>query len=69
MTNGEEANFSTKSIGPSAWHSFLYAMPAQLESVVWSDRLGLNFDDAFMGQSTLSSVVSNLQPHPIEPVE
>ena len=69
MTNGEEANFLTKSIGSSAWDSCLYVMPAQLASVVWSYRLDLDLDDAFMGQSTLRSVISSVQPLPIEPVD
>lgn len=69
MTIGEDANFSTKSIGSSVWDSVLSVMPAQLASVVWSDRLGLRVDDPFVGQSTLTRVVSGVQLHPLEPVQ
>ena len=68
MTIGEEENFFPKIIGSSGWDSALYVMPAQLASVVWSDRLGLNVDDPFLGQSTLKRVVSGVQLHPHEPV-
>jgi tagatose-6-phosphate ketose/aldose isomerase len=33
--------------------------------VMWSDALGLNIDDPFVGQSTLSRVVSNVRLHPL----
>ena len=69
MTIREEANFSTNSISYSAWAGVLSVMPAQLESVVSSERLGLNVDDQSVGQSTLTRVVSGVQLQPIEPVE
>ena len=69
MTIGEKENFSTSSVGSAAWDSVLSVIPAQLASVIWSDRLGLNVDDPFVGQSTLTRVVSSVQLHPIEPVE
>ena len=69
MTIGEEANFSTNSTGSSAWDSVVSVIPAQLASVVWSDRLGLNVDDPFLGQSTLTRVVSDVQLHTIESIE
>mgnify|MGYP001201755129 FL=1 len=69
MTIGEEANFSTNSSGSSAWDSVVSVITAQLASVVWSDRLGLNVDDPFVGQSTLTRVVSDVQLQPIESVE
>ena len=50
MTIGEKANFSTISTGSSAWDSVVSVIPAQLASVLWSDRLGLNVDDPFVGQ-------------------
>ena len=69
MTIGGDANFSTKLIGSSTWDSVLSVMPAQLASVVWSDRLALKVDDPFVGQSTLTRVVSGVQLHPLEPVQ
>ena len=69
MTIGEEVNFFTNSTGSSACHSVVSVIPAQLASVVWSDRLGLNVDDPFVGQSTLTRVASDVQLLPIESVE
>ena len=69
MTIGKQAHFSTNSIGSLAWDSVLSVTPAQLASVVWSVRLGLNVDDPFVRQSKLMRVVSCVQLHPIEPVE
>ncbi len=69
MTIGEDETFATKSIGYSVWDSVLSVLPAQLASVVWSDRLGLRVDDPFVGQSTLTRVVSGVQLHPLEPVQ
>ena len=65
MTIGEDENFSTKIIGSSEWDSVLSVMPAQPASVVWLDRLGLNVDDQFLGQSMLRRVVSGVQLHPM----
>ena len=65
----EEADFSTNSIASSASGSALYVIPAQLVSVVCSDRLGLKVGIPFVDQSTLRSVVLNVKLHPIEPVE
>lgn len=69
MTIGQDENFPTKIIGPPGWDSVLSVLPPQLASVVRSDRLGLNFDDSFLGQSTLKRVVSSVQLHPHKPVE
>ena len=62
-------NLSIKIIGSSAWDCVISVMPAQPASVVWSDRIGFNVDDPFLGQSTLTRVVSCVQHHPLEPVE
>ena len=69
MTIGKKTNFCTNSTGSSAWDSVVSVIPAQLASVVWSDRLGLKVDHPFVGQSTLTHVVSDVQIHTIEPVE
>ena len=68
MTIGEEKNFSTKIIGSLGWDSVLSVMPAQLASVVWSNRLGLNDDDPFLCPLTLKRAVLGVQLHPHEPV-
>ncbi len=66
MTVGADADFSTNSIGSSVWDSVLSVLPAQLASVIWSNRLGLNIDDPFVGQSTLTRVVSGVRLHTLE---
>jgi tagatose-6-phosphate ketose/aldose isomerase len=66
MTIGPEAELSTKSISSSAWDTVLSILPAQLASVIWSNQLGLNIDDPFMGQSTLTRVVSGVRLHPVK---
>ena len=66
MTIGPEAELSTKSISSSAWDTVLSILPAQLASVIWSNQLGLNIDDPFVGQSTLTRVVSGVRLHPVK---
>ena len=66
MTIGAEAELSTKSISSSAWDTVLSILPAQLASVIWSNQLGLNIDDPFKGQSTLTRVVSGVRLHPVK---
>ncbi|MEY1554433.1 SIS domain-containing protein [Yoonia sp. R2331] len=46
--------------GP-AWAAPLCVAAAQIRGVMWSDALGLNVDDPFAGQSTLSRVVSGVK--------
>jgi D-galactosamine 6-phosphate deaminase/isomerase len=43
------------------WNAPLYVLAAQLLSVYWSARLGLNVDDPFAGQGTLTRVVSGVK--------
>ncbi|MCF2870661.1 SIS domain-containing protein [Octadecabacter sp. G9-8] len=50
--------------GP-AWAAPLVVAVAQVRGVVWSDTLGLNVDDPFSGQSTLSRVVSGVKLYPV----
>ena len=66
MTIGSKADLSTKSIGSSVWDTVLSILPAQLASVIWSNQLGLNIDDPFVGQSTLTRVVSGVRLHPVK---
>jgi tagatose-6-phosphate ketose/aldose isomerase len=66
MTIGADADLSTKSIGSSAWDTVLSILPAQLASVIWSNQLGLNIDNPFAGQSTLTRVVSGVRLHPFK---
>ena len=49
------------------WSAPLYVALAQLLAVHWSDALGLNVDDPFAGQGTLTRVVSGVKLHPVTP--
>lgn len=49
----------------AAWGAPLAVAFAQVLGVVWSDRLGLNVDDPFAGQGTLSRVVSGVRLYPV----
>ena len=49
----------------AAWGAPLFVGLAQVLAVVWSDRLGLNVDDPFSGQGTLSRVVSGVKLYPV----
>ena len=64
------------SLGPSgdidtpSYQRDLWAVPlavglAQVLSIYWSHQLGLNVDDPFAGQNTLSRVVSNVRIHEV----
>ncbi|MDP3197867.1 SIS domain-containing protein [Tabrizicola sp.] len=49
------------------WSVPLYVSLAQILAVIWSDGLGLNVDDPFAGQGTLTRVVSGVRLHPVHP--
>ncbi len=49
------------------WAAPLYVAFAQVLGVEWSARLGLNVDDPFSGQGTLSRVVSGVRLHEVLP--
>ncbi len=49
------------------WSAPLYVALAQLLAVTWSDALGLNVDDPFAGQGTLTRVVAGVKLHPVTP--
>jgi tagatose-6-phosphate ketose/aldose isomerase len=49
------------------WSAPRYVALAQLLAVHWSDALGLNVDDPFAGQGTLTRVVSGVRLHPVTP--
>lgn len=49
------------------WGAPLAVALAQVLAVTWSDRLGLNVDDPFAGQGTLTRVVSGVRLHPVRP--
>lgn len=49
------------------WSAPLYVTLAQVLAVTWSDALGLNVDDPFAGQGTLTRVVSGVKLHPVTP--
>ena len=46
---------------PDEWATVLHVLVAQVLGVVWAARLGLNVDDPFQGQGTLSRVVSGVK--------
>ena len=52
--------------GP-AWAAPLCVATAQVQGVIWAQELGLNVDDPFIGQSTLSRVVSGVKLYPVAP--
>ncbi len=47
------------------WAAPLAVASAQVASVIWSDALGLNVDDPFSGQGTLSRVVADVKLYPV----
>jgi tagatose-6-phosphate ketose/aldose isomerase len=47
------------------WGVPLSVALGQVLAVTWSDRLGLNVDDPFAGQGTLSRVVAGVRLHPV----
>ena len=49
------------------WSAPLYVALAQILAVTWSDALGLNVDDPFAGQGTLTRVVSGVKLYPVTP--
>ncbi|MCU0903002.1 MAG: SIS domain-containing protein [Tabrizicola sp.] len=49
------------------WSAPLYIALAQILAVTWSAGLGLNVDDPFAGQGTLTRVVSGVRLHPVTP--
>ena len=51
----------------ATWGAPLAVAYAQVLAVVWSHRLGLNVDDPFSGQGTLSRVVSGVKLYPVSP--
>ncbi len=52
---------------PDPWAAPLYIALAQVLAVVWSESLGLNVDDPFAGQGTLTRVVSGVRLHRVTP--
>jgi tagatose-6-phosphate ketose/aldose isomerase len=49
----------------AAWMAVLCVAAVQCRAVIWSDELGLNVDDPFAGQDTLSRVVSGVTLYPV----
>lgn len=52
--------------GPT-WAAPLYVAASQVTGVIWSDSLGLNVDNPFAGQGTLSRVVDGVKLYPVAP--
>lgn len=49
----------------AAWAAPLCVAAAQVRGVAWANSLGLNVDDPFSGQATLSRVVSGVKLYPV----
>jgi len=49
----------------AAWAAPLCISAAQVRGAIWSNALGLNVDDPFAGQGTLSRVVSGVKLFPV----
>ena len=49
------------------WAAPLCVALAQISGVEWANQLGLNVDDPFSGQGTLSRVVSGVKLYPVAP--
>lgn len=47
------------------WAAPLYVAAAQIAGVMWSDAMGLNVDDPFIGRGTLSRVVAGVKLYPV----
>lgn len=52
--------------GP-AWAAPLCVAAAQVRGVLWAQELGLNVDEPFIGQGTLSRVVADVKLYPVTP--
>jgi hypothetical protein len=50
----------------TAWLALIIILLAQVQSVHWSNRLGLNVDIPFDGRRTLSCVVSGVRLHEVQ---
>lgn len=51
----------------AAWAAPLCVAAAQVRGAIWSHALGLNVDDPFVGQATLSRVVADVKLYPVKP--
>lgn len=49
----------------AAWAAPLCVAAAQVRGVIWAHALGLNVDDPFAGQATLSRVVADVKLYPV----
>lgn len=50
----------------AAWAAPLFVAVAQVDAVLWSSQLGLNVDDPFIGQGTLSRVVAGVKLYEVQ---
>lgn len=62
---GPGGDIDPRSDLPPVWGAALAVVLAQVLGVVWSAALGLNVDDPFAGQGTLSRVVSGVTLYPV----
>lgn len=60
LTVGPKADIAFDTGLPDVWNAPLYVLLSQVLAVVWSDAMGLDVDDPFAGQGTLTRVVSGV---------
>ena len=66
-TIGPDGDIASEMPFGAHWAAALCVAAAQVRSVEWSAELGLNVDDPFVGQNTLSRVVSGVKLYPVTP--
>ncbi len=64
--NTEEADVHIPCKLDDGWMSVLHVLIAQWLGVVWSSQLGLNVDNPFEGQGTLTRVVSGVKLYDVK---
>ena len=64
-TIGPGAEFDAGLEMPDVWLTPIAVAFAQVAGVLWAEALGLNVDDPFKGQGTLSRVVSGVTLYPV----
>lgn len=64
---GPGGDLPLQGVGKARWDAPLYVIPAQLLGVRWSEALGLNVDDPFRGQGSLTRVVAGVKLYRFEP--
>ncbi|MDD2869195.1 phosphosugar isomerase [Neomegalonema sp.] len=66
-TIGTGGEIPAQGLGKARWDAVLHIIPAQMLAARWSDGLGLNVDDPFKGQGSLTRVVAGVKLYRFEP--